>query len=235
MTLKSGQDESKRAAAATELREYDVAAHPDIVPVLIDAMLNDTKVSVRSDAAESLGKIRPISQEAGWALEQALAKDSSMRVRLQARASLLSYHWSGYHSAGKEPSVTLPRDGPLVSPPSPVPATMPPKATAPAPSVVRTPVPAPSGRTGFFSSITSRIWPSTQASPQPSPRPTSQPVTNETPPPPLAEPQTPSSLPKPLPQGPPLLRPVPADSTAPLPTSTQPSGKGPELPPPPEY
>src|SRR5439155_25781395 len=83
--VKTDKDESKRASAAEELRQYDPAAHGDIVPVLIDVLMNDPKPAVRVEAAESLGKLRPISQEAGWALEQAKEKDSSMRVRAKAR------------------------------------------------------------------------------------------------------------------------------------------------------
>src|SRR5215207_10196764 len=94
--LKSDADEHKRAAAAEELREFDGNSFPDIVPVLIDALAQDAKASVRAEAAQSLGKIRPITQNAGAALEQALAKDSSMRVRLQARSALLAYNWAGY-------------------------------------------------------------------------------------------------------------------------------------------
>lgn len=84
--VKTDKDESKRVDAAKELREYDTTVFKDIVPILIDVLLHDAKSSVRSEAAESLGKIRPISQDAGWALEEAHAKDSSMRVRLQAPA-----------------------------------------------------------------------------------------------------------------------------------------------------
>jgi hypothetical protein len=99
-TLKTDQDESKRAKAAAELRDYDPSTFPDLVPGLIDALQHDAKSAVRSEAVQSLGKLRPISQEAGAALEEA-AHDSSMRVRLQARSSLLSYRLAGYHSAPK--------------------------------------------------------------------------------------------------------------------------------------
>src|SRR5437763_1198439 len=82
-------DEDKRMAAAEELRDYDVGQFPDIVPALIGVLLNDQKPGVRAEAAQSLGKIRPVSDAVGAALEQSLAKDSSMRVRLQARTVLL--------------------------------------------------------------------------------------------------------------------------------------------------
>jgi hypothetical protein len=97
VTVKTDGDENKRAAAAEELRQYDPASQPDIIPVLIDVLLHDAKPSVRAEAAQSLGKMRPINQQAGWALEQAVSNDSSMRVRVQARSALLLYHMSGYH------------------------------------------------------------------------------------------------------------------------------------------
>jgi hypothetical protein len=101
--VKNDGDENKRLDAIGELRQYDATAFPSIVPVLIEVLLNDKKPAVRAEAAQSLGKLRPISQEGGQALEQALANDASMRVRLQARHALLQYHWSGYHSAQAPP------------------------------------------------------------------------------------------------------------------------------------
>jgi HEAT repeats len=93
-------DEDKRIAAAEELRDYDPAQFPDVTPALIDVLMTDKKPGVRAEAVQSLGKIRPVSDQVGVALEQALAKDSSMRVRLQARSVLLQYRWSGW----KEPA-----------------------------------------------------------------------------------------------------------------------------------
>lgn len=111
--VKSDGDESRRAAAAQELRQYDPVQYPMIVPVLVDVLLTDKKPGVRAEAAQSLGKMRPISQQAGMALEQALNNDSSMRVRLQARSSLLQYHWSGYHNARKDDLVPQTKEPPL--------------------------------------------------------------------------------------------------------------------------
>jgi hypothetical protein len=99
--VKTEANEDKRAAAAKELRDYDPAANPDVIPVLVDVLQHDDKPSVRAEAAQSLGKLRPVSQEAGWALEQA-TKDPSIRVRLQARTSLMSYHLAGFRSQPKE-------------------------------------------------------------------------------------------------------------------------------------
>jgi hypothetical protein len=146
--LRTEKDEGRRSSAATELRNYDPAQFPDIVPALITALLTDTRPGVRIDAAQSLGKIRPVSQAAGEALEQALEKDASMRVRLQVRSVLLGYHWAGYRSARKPevPAVTT------TAPPAP-PAEkrgglggmfLPPIRTTPAPAPPPTKlVPAP--------------------------------------------------------------------------------------------
>ena len=119
--VKNDGDESKRAAAAQELRQYDPVQFPAIVPVLVEALLTDKKPGVRAEAAQSLGKLRPISQQAGMALEQALSNDSSMRVRLQARSSLLQYHWSGYHNVKKDDLVPQTKEPPLADDKTPLP------------------------------------------------------------------------------------------------------------------
>src|SRR4051812_12336898 len=95
-TLKSDKDEGKRARAAEQLAGQDAAQYPDVVPALIGALMTDQKTGVRVEAAHALGRVRPVSQEAGQALEHALGNDSSMRVRLKARSMLLQYHWAGY-------------------------------------------------------------------------------------------------------------------------------------------
>ncbi|HLN30369.1 MAG TPA: HEAT repeat domain-containing protein [Gemmataceae bacterium] len=98
LTLKTDKDEDKRSSAAKELRDYDPASFPEIVPVLTDALQHDQKPSVRAEAAQSLGRIRPISQQVGWVLEEA-TRDAAIRVRLQARTSLMNYRLAGYHPA----------------------------------------------------------------------------------------------------------------------------------------
>ena len=145
-TVQTDGDEDKRMAAAEELRDYDVAQFPDIVPTLIDALLNDKKPGVRAEAAQSLGKIRPVSDQVGLALEQSLAKDTSMRVRLQARSVLLQYRWSVW----KEPAAKkdeMPTARPKDPPPtqSQEPPLAPPSAPAAAPPrLVPQPEPIPS-------------------------------------------------------------------------------------------
>jgi hypothetical protein len=140
--VKTDGDEHKRSSAVEELRQYDTKQFPNIVPALIDALTTDAKPSVRAEAAQSLSKLRPVTKEAGWALEQAVAKDSSMRVRLQARSALLHYHLAGYHG-GKDavgPTLTPQSSEPPLAAPTP---SKPAAATAPPPRLQATPVSQP--------------------------------------------------------------------------------------------
>jgi hypothetical protein len=119
--LKTGKDEGHRLAAAEELRQYDAKAYPEVVTSLIDALGRDTSAAVRAEAASSLGKLRPISQSAGYALEQAQNNDGAVRVRLAARQALLQYHLVGYRS-GKSadvPATTAPAEMTISTPPGP--------------------------------------------------------------------------------------------------------------------
>lgn len=152
-TLRSDGDEHKRCAAAEELRQYDPAQFPEMIPALIDALMNDSKPAVRADAAQTLGKLRPVNQVAGAALEQASAKDASMRVRLQARSSLLQYRWAGYSPKPKEEPAAQSKEPPL-APEAPPPAQpvqsrlVPVPATVPVPSGGPKPLPlGPAGQT----------------------------------------------------------------------------------------
>lgn len=157
MTLKTDQDEDKRESAAAELRQFDPKTYPEVIPVLIESLQNDPRPAVRMEAAQSLGRIRPISQQAGWALEQAASKDSSWRVRTQARTSLWYYKIFGYRSEGKPPEddpqnplPAPPKSGPA-GPVPPVPKTsrpgITPGETAPPPLAVPPgqPQPLPAG------------------------------------------------------------------------------------------
>jgi len=101
--VKADADEGKRAAAAAELRDYDTKKFPDMMLVLVDVLQNDTKPSVRREAAISLGRLRPISASAGQALQQAAAKDPSLRVRVQAWSSLKIYQLNGFNARMKDP------------------------------------------------------------------------------------------------------------------------------------
>jgi len=114
IALKTDKDADKRAKAAEELREYDPAVFPQIVPALIEALSSDAVAGVRIEAAFTLSKLRPVTQNVGEALEQAVAKDPSMRVRLQARSALLQYHWAGYRGKKTDvPPLNTTREPPL--------------------------------------------------------------------------------------------------------------------------
>ncbi len=142
------------------------------MPALIEVLANDKKPRVRAEAAVSLGKIRPVSDPVGMALEQSLAKDSSMRVRLQARSVLLQFRWSGWKepapkkdeiptarpkgpptAQSNEPPLapTLPptpkvAPEPTTAPPAPVPIAPPVHEARPLPQ--GTPLPPPPGGDG---------------------------------------------------------------------------------------
>jgi hypothetical protein len=206
--LKADGDENKRLEAVDELRGYDPSAYPMIVPTLIEALLNDRKPAVRAEAAQSLGRMRPVSQEAGQALEQALHNDPSMRVRLQARSSLLQYHWSGYHSSKDAPPIDA--------------ATRPDSAGPEIP-------PAISNTNRQPGRLTPQPTPILVNKPRTSPI-TIRPSTQE---PPLAPETAPPPPPSPAPSSPPASRPLPAGpkdaSPPPAPSGT---GDGPSLEPP---
>jgi HEAT repeats len=212
--VKGDGDENRRAAAAEELRQYDAGQFAEIIPVLIDVLLHDPKPGVRAEAAQSLGRLRPLNQQAGWALEQAVNNDASMRVRLQARSSLLHYYMAGYHGGKKE-------ETPANEPPNP-PGTPPAvKTTGPTPQgspAVRTmpgPVPVQSGKMPPVITTT----PPQPGVPVPQPRITT--IMPQTPPPPLADPPPGANL-KPVPVQTPTLQPAPSSG----------SGQGPDLGPP---
>ncbi len=121
MTLKSEQDDRKRASAAVQLGTMDAAAFPEIVPVLAEALLRDPKVNVRMDAASSLGSLRPVSQMAGEALERAVSADDNMRVRLHAKTILMKYRMAGYAAAAprhdpRAPNTPSSSEPPLLEP-----------------------------------------------------------------------------------------------------------------------
>lgn len=99
LQLKTDGDEAKRTTAAEELRSYDPKAYPEVIAALADALLKDASSAVRTEAASTLAKLRPISQQAGYALEQAAANDPSIRVRMAARQSLWQYNLLGYRSS----------------------------------------------------------------------------------------------------------------------------------------
>jgi len=101
VALKHEKDSHKRADAAEELRQFDLKDFPEIVPVLIDSLQSDPVANVRIEAATSLGRLRPISAEAGMALEASSANDPNLLVRGQATISLAYYKLCGYKAPKK--------------------------------------------------------------------------------------------------------------------------------------
>ena len=184
-TLKNDRDADRRMRAAEELRNFDSQTFPEIVPALVAALQNDAKSSVRIEAAQSLGKIRPVSQTAGEALERAVSGDPAMRVRLQARSTLMQYHWAGYRN-GKTtdvPPLAAPKDTPKVGDNLP-------------PAIRTTPSGVPTSKEPPLAPVA------------PIPTPELRPV-----PPPIALPT--EVKPRPLPTGPDASRPAPMPSPSP--------------------
>ena len=116
-TLKQDPDEAKRAGAASELRLVDSANYPEALDALIEAAKNDKKPSVRAEAVNALSRLRGAQDITGPVLEEALANDGSMRVRLQARSALMGLYLSGYRSAsGRAPTNKLDEHTPPAGP-----------------------------------------------------------------------------------------------------------------------
>lgn len=130
-TLSSDLDERHRAEAAAELHNYDSKTFPDIIPALIEALKNDASTPVRREAANSIGKMRPISQIGGYALEQAEMYDPAIGVRAIALAHLKVWVLFHGYKKGRPPEmiqteeppladpVPMPKLGPTVIPPEP--------------------------------------------------------------------------------------------------------------------
>jgi hypothetical protein len=128
--IQTDRDDHNRLRAIEELRNYSPTDYPQIVPTLLHALMSDPKASVRAEAVQTLGRYRPVAPQIGQALEYARENDDSMRVRLQARSSLLQYHWNGYKSGGKMDKPTVQTDEPPLAPPI-GPAVTPPRAHTP--------------------------------------------------------------------------------------------------------
>ncbi len=129
-TLTSDLDDRKRADAAAELRDYDIKTFPDIIPALVEALKNDASMPVRLETANSIGKLRPISQVGGYALEQAEQNDSAIAVRVLARNHLRIWVLFHGYKRGRmpDPLANQSEEPPLAdSPPAPAPKMEPAK------------------------------------------------------------------------------------------------------------
>ena len=103
--LRSDLNEDNRTHAAEELGRVDANHYPEIIPLLVETMRSDPKPAVRAEVVDSLAKIRPLTKEAGKALEAA-KEDSSFKVRWHARTAARVYHNAGYQEQEKKVAST---------------------------------------------------------------------------------------------------------------------------------
>lgn len=125
VALQTDPDEKKRLAAATELRGFDPRNNPDLVSALIAALQKDPSPAVRAEAATTLGKLKPVYQPAGLAMEAAQGSDPAAEVREALKSALWQYHLNGYRSAqanaaeqSAEPPLAKPRPTVVASTPT---------------------------------------------------------------------------------------------------------------------
>jgi hypothetical protein len=144
-TLKGDSNDHKREAAAEELRDFDPKTFPEILGVLMDVAQHDAKPEVRAEAVQSLGRLRPVSQEVGFVLEQVHSSDNSPKVRWHARTALWQYELAGYRSAKAEgPKLDSKNGGaPVLKGTTKEPPLATP--TEPAPRIAPTPMSSPTG------------------------------------------------------------------------------------------
>jgi hypothetical protein len=123
--------------------ETDAKHVPEVLPVMVASLKQDPSAAVRATVAESIGKLKPVSPNAGVVLEAAAANDPNEGVRKAAQNSLWAYQANGYRPQNVTAVV------PTAEPPKAAPKRMSPAATtkqitssAPAAS---TPLGVPSG------------------------------------------------------------------------------------------
>jgi len=97
-TLRTDPDEAKRKDAATELKALDPRTNPEVVPGLVASVQKDPSPAVRIKAVEALGELKPVSEQAGLALEAAAKADPDAKVREAINAALWQYHLNGYRT-----------------------------------------------------------------------------------------------------------------------------------------
>jgi hypothetical protein len=209
-TLQADPDEKKRVQAAEELRTVDPRTNPDVVPALIGALQKDPSTAVRTEAVDSIGRMKPVSPTAAVALETALQSDPDPKVREAIKAALWQYHLNGYR--------TPPTGGSLATQTNEPPFSRP----------VATPKPGTGAADGPFRPITNSVgkgavyYPPTAEPPIAKPQPPAAPKAD----PRAVVPPTPSILPPPLPAtavpepttAKPAAPAVPTGSPTPLPT-----------------
>src|SRR5882724_8127271 len=113
--LRSDLNEDNRTHAAEELGRVDASHYPEIIPLLIETLRTDPKPAVRAEVVDSLAKIRPVTKEAGKALEAA-KEDGSFKVRWHARNAARTYHNAGYQEQEKKVVAAAPQSKPITTP-----------------------------------------------------------------------------------------------------------------------
>jgi HEAT repeats len=114
--LRSDLSEDNRLQAAEELGHANGMRHPEVVPALIESLRKDPKPAVRGQALDSLARIRPVSKDAGRAIEAA-KDDPSFKVRWKVSGALRTYHSAGYGEQEKKTTVSA--SAPRKDPPPP--------------------------------------------------------------------------------------------------------------------
>ena len=141
------------------------------MPALIGTLQRDPSPAVRAEAAESIGKLHPVDQPAGIAMETALSSDPDPKVREAVKSALWQYHLNGYRTppAGNpyatqtaEPPLAAARPQPPLAKASPRP---PAPGRSPTPGSGRSPT--PSARGSSTSRPPSRRWRSRRATARP--------------------------------------------------------------------
>jgi hypothetical protein len=97
-TLRNDPDVAKRKAAAAELRDLDPRTNPEVVPGLTASLLRDPSPAVRIEAVEALGKMKPVTEPAGLAMEEAAKTDPDPKVQEALGKALWQYHLNGYRT-----------------------------------------------------------------------------------------------------------------------------------------
>ena len=113
--LQSEQDIPKRREAIKELAGFDPRTDADVLPTLVSSLRKDPAPEVRADAAEAIGRLKPVSQSAGLALEDAGGTDPNVKVREAVNLALLQYHLNGYRTQYGTPLSAQQSDEPRLS------------------------------------------------------------------------------------------------------------------------
>lgn len=218
--LRTSPDEGKRKQAAEDLREYDPRSNPDLIPALMAAVQKDPVPGVRATAAESIGKLKPVSQPAGLTLEAVAQADPDAGVREAAKQALWQYHLNGYRPPTTGPLAPQSSEPPLAAKPVSRPGATPP----PTASGFR-PITNSVGKGLFFPQTPEPPLAKPKAAPAPAKEPAKLPAV-------LPPPQPASQVPQPMPPAAPAATPstpppaAPSVPTGPLPPISIPQAGG---------